>query len=148
MVEWTTAVVTASATSVVQFAFWVLFRRWIERMDIENGVRDARIKELEEKRVAAIENQLKVDGEKRALIYRRLEAFQLDWMSKKECRELHAADAAHKESYMASVLKLERVATEVARLVAWVDEINREQISLGKDLSAIGDRVNNLRSQK
>ena len=144
MVEWTTAAVTASATSIVQFAFWFLFRRWIERMDAENGMRDARIKDLEEKRVATIERDLKAEGEKRKIIYERLEDIRLNWMSDKKCREKHAAIAAQSENYMAAVLKLERVSTEVSRLVSWVDDVSKEQISLGKDLAGLTSKVQTL----
>lgn len=144
MIEWQTAAVTASATSIVQFAFWFLFRRWIERMDVENGVRDARIKDLEEKRVAAIETDLKAEGEKRKLIYERLEDIRLNWVSDKKCREKHAAIAQQTENYMAAVLKLERVSTEAARLVGWVDDISKEQISLGKDLAGLTTKVETL----
>ena len=137
MVEWTTAAAAAGGAGIINFFFWFLLRRPIERMD-------ERLKDLEEKRVAAIESELKADGEKRKIIYERLETIRLDWMSKKECREMHAASAAQTENYMAAVLKLERVSTEVARLVSWVDDVSKEQISLGKDLAGLTSEVRTL----
>ena len=146
MVDWTTAAVTASATGIVQFAFWFLFRRSVERLEAENGTLSTEVRNLEEKRVAVIERELKEDSEKRGKIYRDMEQIRLEWMSKTEGREIRAAIAAQTENYIAAVLKLERVSTEVVRLVSWVDDISKEQISLGKDLSAIGDRVKNIKS--
>lgn len=148
MVEWTTAAVTASATSIVQFAFWFLFRRSVEHLEAENGKLAVQVKDLEERRVAALESELIADGEKRGKIYREMEIIRLNWMSKKDCHEMHEAIAAQFENYMAAVLKLERVSTEVTRLVSWVDDVSKEQISLGKDLSGLTARVETLREAK
>jgi|GEM_PF-4027649 len=148
MVDWTTMIVTAGAANVGSFIGWFLFRRTIERMDAEKERQDrennalvARVDILEEKRVAELEREIKAEGAKRKEIYQHLEEIRLEWMSKKDCHDMHAALTVQYENYMAAVLKLEGVSTEVARLVGWVDDVSKEQIGAGKDIAALAAQM-------
>lgn len=148
MVEWQTAAINAGVMSVVQYVFWALFRRSIERLDAERTALVTRVDTLEEKRVAALEREIREEGSKRKVIYEHLEEIRLNWMHKKECEKMHAAVAAQSENFMACVMKLERVSTEVTRLVSWVEDVSREQISHGKDLSALAAQMETLKEEK
>lgn len=127
---------------------WLAIKRPLDRETRERETLQKDVKDLTERRMVTIETDHKEDSEKRKKIYEDMEHIRLNWMSEKRCREIHALLTAQLEDYMAAVLKLERVSTEVARLVGWVDDVSKEQISIGKDLSAIGAEVKNLRSPK
>jgi len=148
MVEWQTLLVAAVVANAGSFISWFLFRRTVERMDANEKVLAERVNILEEKRVAELEREIKAEGVKRKEIYQHLEEIRLDWMSKKDCRNMHAALTGQFENYMAAVLKLEGVSTEVARLVAWVDDVSKEQIGAGKDIAALAAQMRILYERK
>lgn len=144
MIDWSTAIAAAAVTAVVNFLGWMLLRRTIERLDADNATLKRGMSDLAEKRVATIERMLAEDGAKRKGIYEGLEHIRLNWMSKEECRKQHEAAADQSRQFLGAVLKLERVSTEVSRLVSWVDDVSKEQISHGKDLAALAQRIENL----
>jgi uncharacterized protein (UPF0335 family) len=148
MLDWTTMIVTVGAANAGNFIGWFLFRRAIERMDSDKISLTARVDDLEDKRVAALEKEIRAEGQKRKDIYEHLEKIRLNWVAKKDCREWHAALTEQLRDYMAAVMKLERVSTEVTRLVGWVDEISKEQIGAGKDISALATEMRILYQKK
>lgn len=147
LVEWSTALVTATATGLVQAGFWFLFRRSIDRLESDNKFLKDRVQDLEQNRVEKLEKELEQDTGKRKEVYLALEHIRLNWMSKGECQKQHEAAGEQASVFMGAVLKLERVQAEVTRLVSWVDDISKEQISAGKDLAALSERLEHRRAK-
>ena len=127
---------------------WLAIKRPLDRETRERENLQKEVKDLGDRRIVNLENDLAADGARRKLIYERLEEIRLDWMSKKECRDMHTALTGQLENYMAAVMKLERVATEVARLVGWVNDISKEQIGAGKDIAALAAQIQILYEKK
>lgn len=75
----------------------------------------------------------------------RLSTVELNYVSRRECEKQHQALQPQLDNFLAGVIKLERVATQSERLINWLDDVTKEQISLGKDLSALASDVRNLR---
>lgn len=132
----------ALISALVQLLIWAAIQRAIERRDKELDALNREVKDLREKELEEIKAEQRSDAEKRSKIYRRLEGIELGYTSKDDCEKRHAEAAESAQTYMAAVLKLERVATETDRLLKWVGEINQEQISLGKDMAALAEKVN------
>ena len=131
---------SAAVTGLVQLLIWAAIQRSIERRDRQIEQLSSDLQSLRDERVAGIERQQKIEGDKRERICQRLETIELDWVQRKDCIRQH-------EDYTASVLKLQETATKTEQLLKWVADLNNEQVSIGKDLAAITARVEDLKAK-
>lgn len=138
-----------AVTGCINFLLWLAFKRGLDRQDREREALENEVRDLRDKRIAGIEKTQGDTSSKRREIYERLNNIEINYVRKSECRAEHDAilDGMRKNAadFSAAIIKLERVATETERLIGWVDDVTKEQISLGKDLSALSASV--LRKQ-
>jgi uncharacterized protein (UPF0335 family) len=113
----------AAANSIFWGIGWLFVQRRVEKSDRRTEKLEEDYKNLYEHRVIQIENKQDGEGVKRKAIYERIERLEVDQVSRSE--------------FINAVLKLEHISTETNRLVKWLDEVFKEQISLGKDLSEL-----------
>lgn len=134
-----------AVTGCINFLLWLAFKRGLDRQDREREVLENEVRELRDKRIAGLEKTQGDSTAKRRDIYERLNHIEINYVRKSDCRAEHDAilDGMRKNAadFSAAIIKLERVATETDRLLTWVDDITKEQISLGKDLSALSASV-------
>jgi len=147
-IEWQTAAAAAGLSALVNFLFYLTVRRSLELRDREYDKLDDRVTNLSDNRLADIEEAVKSEGNKRKTIYERIENIELTYMPKKDCEKVHRIVNDQNTSFIGSVLKLERVATEVDRLIKWLDDVSKEQISHGKDMSALAARLEKMEESR
>jgi len=74
-------------------------------------------------------------------ISERLSKVEFEYIPRRECEKQHQTLQPQLDSFLAAVIKLERVSTETNRLLQWIDDVSKEQISIGKDLAAVISKV-------
>lgn len=135
----------AAVTGCINLLLWLAFKRGLDRQDREREALETEVRELRDKRIAGLEKNNGDSTAKRREIYERLNHIEINYVRKADCRAEHDAILGgmrqHAADFAAAILKLERVATETERLISWVDDVTKEQISLGKDLSALSASV-------
>ena len=134
-----------AVTSVINFLLWLAFKRGLDRQDRDRENLGDEVRDLRDKRIAGVEKLQGDSTNKRREIYERLNHIEVNYVRKSDCRAEHDAIITgmrnHAADFSNAILKLERVATETNRLLTWVDDITKEQISIGKDLSALSASV-------
>lgn len=141
----------ALVNGVITGLLWLAIKRGLDRDERDRENLKTKVNDLSEHRMVTIEQDYKQESEKRKAIYERIEVIEVGYMRKTDCQKQHdqIAGALLRSSadFSEATLKLERVATETGRLISWCDDLTKEQISIGKDLSAIGNQVKNIRNQ-
>ena len=130
--------------AMIQLGVWLWIRRWVERRDKLVDELQGEVKDLRDEKLKTLATQVEASAEKRKAIYERIEKVELAYMTKEDCQKAHKAIGEQQDKFHAAVLKLERVSVETDRLVRWLDDVTKEQISLGKDQAATTARLESL----
>lgn len=80
-------------------------------------------------------------------IAERLSTVELNYVSRRECEKQHKSMQPQLDNFLSAVIKLERVSTETGRLLTWLDDVSKEQISLGKDMAALAQEVKGIKHE-
>lgn len=137
-----TAIVTAFVSNVVQVLFYMAVQRRISRSDDSRKALEAEVNELKTKEVGRIEDALKTAAISRKDMYETLEDHDKRIaLAEQELIQVRTGVSAFGEQ----VTKLERVATEVRVIGERVQEISLQQFQTAKELSAVTERIRDLR---
>jgi len=140
MFDYSTIALTVTITALIQFGFYMLLRRPLERVD----KLEKQLEEQDKAQIAGIEDAQKKEAEKRRELYERISKIELNYRQNADCIRMHADIVAMHEKSLALLIRVERAAVEISRLVSWVDDVSKEQISLGKDLAGLTATVKAL----
>jgi cell division protein FtsB len=145
------AALQAIVTGLVQLLIWLVIRRRMGQQDAEmaaersNRLRlEAEVRDLRDDRLARVETTAAADEGKRKNIYERIERIEMSYMSKAECDRAHKGQSQRDADFIGAVLKLERVGKDAERAVAWLADLQRDQVALGNQVAALIARVENL----
>lgn len=120
---------------------WLAIKRGLDRDEFERNAMKQTLADLSEHRMVVIEDDQKQDGLKRKAIYERLEKIELTYRQNEECIRMHKDIVRMHDQSLASIIRLERVATGAEILVKQIDAIAIKQISLGEDMAALSARI-------
>jgi len=137
MFDLSTVAVTVSISSAIQYGFYLFLRRPLDRVD----KLETKISETIDGKISSLEAGQKSEGEKRKVIYERMEKIELNYRQNTDCIRIHQDIVRMHEQSLDSVVRIERVSTEAKTLVKRMDEIAVEQISLGKDMADLSARM-------
>lgn len=140
MFDFSTVAVTVSISSAIQYGFYLFLRRPLDRVD----KLETKISDQIDGKISDLEHNQKAEGEKRRVIYARLEKIELTYRQNKECIRMHQDIVRLHDQSLASVIRLERVATGAEMLVKQIDAIAIKQISLGEDMAALSARIDRI----
>jgi hypothetical protein len=148
IIEWQTAGAAALMSAVVNYLYYVVLRRSEDRRDQDHKDLKKDVRNLSELRVVKIEKEIEEESNKRKSIYERLENIELSYMSKEDCDKAHRMVNSQIHSFNNSVLKLEGLAVKTDNLIQRLDDVTKEQISAGKDLSELKKGIEILENKK
>ena len=146
--------IQAAIQGVVGFLIWYMIKRQVEQTDRNLEKSDAaadrmsaELRSLRDDKVAGLADELDREADKRKTIYQRLEGIELSYMSKAACEKEHRNEERQHQEFINAVLKLERNTVETHKLTEHISEMQREQISLGKDMAGLIARVETIESK-
>jgi uncharacterized protein (DUF3084 family) len=137
MIEFGTVATSTGIMALIQFGFYLLLRRPLDRVDNL----ESEVKELRDQDMVEIKTTQKDDGLKRKAIYERLEKIELNYRQNSDCLRMHQDFVRMHEQSIDIIRRLEQVATVSADLIKRMDAITAEQVSLGKDMADLAARV-------
>lgn len=119
-----------SGAALMQALVMLLARRWLGRVDaIETEVKD-----LREKEMARVENNISTAARSRKEIHERLTRIERDMVGRKDLEKIQV-------DYVGQVRQLAQVATKIEHLSAHIDEQTQRMASVTADVHRLLGRL-------
>lgn len=133
---------SGGVTAVIQGAFALFIRRYLERRDAELNSLSHKVDEMKDKELRRIEEGVDEGKRGRAVLHQRINA---ETVSKEHCNRMHEEFDRRFLAVDDLVKKMERISVRTDTSIERQEQLLLQNRELTKELAAVSERIKDIR---